>query len=69
MESTDAVLKAGMLCTRVNHVGTAQLPDSAQTEKVGVSHDVEQYSLGYSDKAKNGIVDDFVVSHCGFVLK
>ena len=59
------MLKACMLRSWIDNIGTPQLFDAAEPIKSWVAHDVEHQSTWHADEAENRVIDDF----CGNQLK
>lgn len=63
VEGTQGVLKAGVLCSWIDNVGSPQLLDAAEAVEGRVAHNVEQQTSWHTDEPKHGVVDDFSVLH------
>ena len=59
VESTQRMLKTGVLSPWIDDIGTSQLLDAAETVEGGMAHDVEQQTARHADEPEPGVVDDF----------
>ena len=61
MHSADSMVKTGVISTRVNKVGQAQLRNTTQTLEVGVVDQLVNKRIFYGNKPVDRIVNDFVL--------
>ena len=61
MHSADSMVKTGVISTRVNKVGQAQLRNTTQTLEVGVVDQLVNERIFYGNKPIDRVVNDFVL--------